>query len=291
MSVASGPFHEGEREVQRRAGVAQEAEAVGRIVSRSVTPAIARFLRMQRMAVASTLDAGGRPWASLFAGPAGFIEAVDDRLLRLAVQPSEADPLAGNLRARPELGLLVFDPRTRQRVRFNGRGLLAPEGVFLLADQVYGNCPKYIQKRMLVAEVGVEEAAPVRSSTLDERQQFWVAGADTFFIASYHPDGGADASHRGGNPGFVRVLDAQRIAFPDYAGNNMFNTLGNLVGYPRAGLLFVDFGSGDLLQLTGRTELRFESGREVVFEVEEVIDRRGASPLRWELLEYSPTNP
>ncbi|MFI5168838.1 MAG: pyridoxamine 5'-phosphate oxidase family protein [Vicinamibacterales bacterium] len=58
-------------------------------------------------------------------------------------------PLTANLRERPELGLLVIDPRTRRRLRFNGRGLLSPDGVFLLADEVYGNCPKYIQARTI----------------------------------------------------------------------------------------------------------------------------------------------
>jgi len=264
---------------------------VGSIVSTSLTPAVARFLDRQRLAVASTLDAAGRLWASLLTGPAGFLQPMDDRMLRVAAAPPESDPLAANLRARPELGLVVLDPRTRQRVRLNGRGLMAAEGIFLLADQVYGNCPKYIQKRRLVGEAMPATTPPARSAQLDDRQRAWIADADTFFIASFHPEGGADASHRGGRPGFVRVLDPGRIAFPDYPGNNMFNTFGNLIGYPRAGLLFLDFESGDLLQLTGRTELRLEGERAVVFEIEVAIERPGASPLRWELVETSPANP
>ena len=237
--------------------------SVGRIVARTITPAVTRFLATQRMAVASTLDGAGRPWASLLAGPAGFIQAVDNRLLLLAVAPAVGDPLAANLQARPELGVVVFDPRTRQRVRFNGRGLLAPQGVFLQTEQVYGNCPKYIQRRRLLAEVPMAPLAPVRLPRLEERHRAWIASADTFFIASFHPEGGADASHRGGRPGFVRVNDASHLEFPDYAGNAMFNTLGNLVSYPRAGLLFLDFAAGGVLQLTGRTELRLEGERTV----------------------------
>jgi len=291
MSVLTGPFHAGEREVQRRVGVAEEAEAVGRIVARTITPAVTRFLAMQRMAVASTLDGAGRPWASLLAGPAGFIQAVDNRLLLLAVAPAGGDPLVANLQARPELGVVVFDPRTRQRVRFNGRGLLAPQGVFLQTEQVYGNCPKYIQRRRLLAEVPMAPLPPVRLPRLEERHRAWIASADTFFIASFHPEGGADASHRGGRPGFVRVSDASHLEFPDYAGNAMFNTLGNLVSYPRAGLLFLDFAAGGVLQLTGRTELRLEGERTVAFEVDEAIETPGANPLRWERLDSSPSNP
>jgi predicted pyridoxine 5'-phosphate oxidase superfamily flavin-nucleotide-binding protein len=271
--------------VQRRAGVSQEAEAVGRIVSPSITAAMARALGTQRMAVAASLDANERPWASLLTGPAGFIQVVDKVLLRLAVQPDELDPLGANLRRRPELGLLVIDPRTRQRLRLNGRGMLADDGIFLRADAVYGNCPKYIQTRRIVADSEPRAASAERMSALDARQRSWIASADTFFIASFDADGGADASHRGGPPGFVRVLDARRLAFDDRPGNNLFNTLGNLVRNPRAGLLFVDFGSGDVLQLTGRTELRFGPKRTVVFEMEEGVARARASALRWERVE------
>jgi predicted pyridoxine 5'-phosphate oxidase superfamily flavin-nucleotide-binding protein len=243
------------------------------------------------MAVAASLDEEGRPWASLLTGPAGFIQAADDRLLRLATTPPAGDPLATNLRARPELGLLVIDPRTRRRLRFNGRGLLSSDGLFLLVDQVYGNCPKYIQKRRLLVVSEEEAGATLRSSSLDARTRALVAGADTFFIATWHPGGGADASHRGGRPGFVRVLDDQTLEFPDYPGNNMFNTLGNLVGHPRAGLLFVDFEHGDLLQLTGRARIRSEPETAIRVVLEEVRTTAGGSPLRFELVEPSPVNP
>jgi hypothetical protein len=69
----------------------------------------------------------------------------------------------------------------------------------------------------------------------------------------------------------------------------MFNTLGNLVGHPRAGLLFVDFATGDVLQITARA--RVEPGFEVRLDVEEVRETRAASPLRFRLLEYSPAIP
>ncbi len=288
---APGPFHSGEVLVQRSAGVEQEAQAVGRIVDSVISPAVRRFLAVQRMAVAASLDEDGRPWASLLTGSPGFLQPLDDHLVRIVTVPASDDPLATNLLARPELALLVLDPRTRQRVRLNGRGLRASADIFLLTDQVYGNCPKYIQKRRLASEVPGPRGYASQSRHLDARQRAWIARADTLFIASFHPAGGADASHRGGNPGFVRVLDARRLALPDYPGNNMFNSLGNVAVYPRAGLLFVDFESGDLLQLTGSAELRLRSERELIFEVEAALATLGGSPLRWELLEYSPANP
>ena len=286
------PFHPGELELQQRAGVRQEAEAVGRGIGGRISAGAARFLQGQRLAVAASLEAGGRVWASLLTGPPGFAAAVDEETLRLAARPLAGDPLAGNLAARPELGLLLLDPRTRQRMRFNGRGLLAEEGLFLLVDQVYGNCPKYIQRRALGREASEAppSEAPARvpqvSAGLSAGQQERLRKADTLFVASFHPAAGADASHRGGLPGFVHVSGPNELAFPDYPGNGMFNTLGNLLAYPRAGLLLVDFENGDVLQLSGAA--RVGADFSVRFEVESVRETPGASPLHFSLLELSP---
>jgi len=286
----SSPFHAGELELQRRAGVEDEARAVGRIIGSRIPAGAGRFLGSQRFAVVASVAADGRVWASWLHGPPGFLAAVDDQLIRLAARPLPGDPLEANLAARPELGLLVLDPSTRQRMRFNGRGLPTPEGTFLLVAQAYGNCPKYIQRRALEADAPCGAApAPLVSTRLSERQQTWIRAADTFFIASFHPQGGADASHRGGLPGFVRVSGPNRLAFDDYPGNAMFNTLGNLAAHPQAGLLFVDFSTGDLLQLAGRACVSPDFS--LSCEVDSVRETAAASPLRYRLVEYSRAIP
>ena len=282
-------FHSGERAVQRRAGVADEARAVGRGIGRTLTPPVARFLARQRLAVAASLDGEGRVWASLLTGPAGFLSATDPGRLSIAAPPIPGDPLGPNLAARSDVGLLVIDPQTRQRMRFNGQARLAMDRLSLDLRQVYGNCPKYIQLREAEADALAEPEAPRVTSRLDARQRATIGNADTLFIASFHPEGGADASHRGGFPGFVRVIADDQLAFPDYPGNAMFNTLGNLAEYPQAGLLFVDFATGDVLQVSGR--VRVEPDFAVRLDLDEVRETRAASPLRFRLLEYSPAIP
>src|SRR6185436_2252846 len=142
----------------------------------------------------------------------------------------KGDPLAENLKAAGPAGVLVIDPSTRGRMRFNGRGNLLDEGLFVNVTQVYGNCPKYIQRRREEPDgpAVIDEAASI-TRTLDSRQRAWIGSADTFFIGSLHPEAGADASHRGGLAGFIRVEGPARLSFPDYRGNAMFNTLGNLL--------------------------------------------------------------
>jgi uncharacterized protein len=124
-------FHSGEVEIQRRLDTRDDAERVGQIIASEIPQQLAPILAIQRLAVAASLDAHRRPWASLLTGPAGFMVAIDEHLLRLAVSPHLDDTLVANLGAHPDLGILAFDPRTRRRLRFNGRGRLAPEGLFL----------------------------------------------------------------------------------------------------------------------------------------------------------------
>ena len=165
----------------------------------------------------------------------------------------------------------------------NGRGLLEGGRIFLTLQQAYGNCPKYIRSR-LVEPVVDGELLRHRATLLDARQQAFIARADTLFVASYHPQGGADASHRGGDPGFVSVLGPGALSFPDYPGNNMFNTLGNIQAEPRVGLLFLDFEVGGTLQLTGRASIEWKpqaapspAGERAVvrFELDQALETRG----------------
>jgi uncharacterized protein len=282
-------FHRGERELQRQAGVSEMARAVAAGIGSRVSPAAARFLAGQRLAVASSVDARGRVWASLLAGRPGFLETVDPGTLRIVAEPVAGDPLADSLAQESPLGLLVIDLRTRQRLRFNGRGRRFYGGLLLSVQQAYGNCPKYIQLRQREPD-SPTPPGPVRvQERLDRRQRAWIESADTLFIASLHAEAGADASHRGGFPGFVRTLGPRRLAFPDYPGNAMFNTLGNLRACPSAGLTFVDFARGHVLQLSGRASV--QADLRVVFDVLEARETPHALRLRFGRVEYSPSNP
>jgi hypothetical protein len=196
----------------------------------------------------------------------------------------------------------VIDLATRRRMRVNGRVERGASPIRVAVDECFANCPKYIQQRELVTES--RAAAPDPSSrqvpALSIAQQLRIARADTFFIASGHGATGLDASHRGGAFGFVEVLDERHLAWPDYAGNSMFQTLGNLETDPHAGLVFADFATGDLLQLIGRARVDFDPARAakfagaeriVDFEIDAVRETRAALPLRSYAVEASPYNP
>lgn len=299
----SGPYHAGERAVHARLGVEWQADRVGGIIRSDMPPALQAFLRQQPFAVVASADPQGSAWASLLSGRPGFLEARDEHTLRIDAMPAPGDPLGANLERGTDLGMIAIDPATRRRVRLNGSVVGRDKGALLLRTrQVYGNCPKYIQARRMdpLALDAAARADVLRTGALTPPQRDWIAAADTFFIASRHPEAGADASHRGGMPRFVRVPDEGRLRFPDYPGNLMFNTLGNLVANPAVGLLFLDWGRGRTLQVTGTAAIDWDPasaaefpGAERVVEVRihAVVEIAGATPFRWTLLDYSPFNP
>jgi uncharacterized protein len=313
-SDPDSPFHAGEQAVQQRVGVRDKIEQFGRRMFRDHMPDQHRELFAQLpMLLVGSVDPAGRPWASMLVGVPGFISTPNDSLLRVAALPAPVDPLHAQLAVGAALGVLGIEPHTRRRNRVNGHvAHVGSDDFSLRVDQSFGNCPKYIQARMphWVAEPSAlsrAQAVERQAQTLAPAARRLVQSADTFYIASSvarigadHPADGVDVSHRGGKPGFVHLGDENGrsvLTIPDFVGNFMFNTLGNLVAHPLAGLLFTDPDNGDLLQLTGRAEIVWDGPQVQVFDgaqrllriiVDEALWRPGAVPLRWSAPQLSP---
>lgn len=254
---------------------------------------------------AAAADEQGWPVASVLSGAPGFVQSPDPATLRIGALPGTGDPAAAGLVVGREVGLLGLDFTTRRRNRANGRlEAAAADGLTIRIAQSFGNCPQYIQTRHPTAVARLLSPAPApveRFDGLNDTARALIAAADTFFVASRsRPEvgagGGLDMSHRGGRPGFVGV-HGDTLAIPDFRGNRFFNTLGNLLGDPRAGLLFIDFASGDLLQLQGRAAIDWTpdgtgpAGAERLWrvKVERGWRRRGAFPFAWTFGDYAPT--
>ena len=291
-------YHEGELAVQARAGFGDRAAKIGTGIRDYVMPGAADFLRERAFAVVGAADAARQMWASPLTGPPGFIDAADRRLVRIAALPALGDPLREAFTEETSVGMIAIEFASRQRFRVNGIARRRGDAIEIAVAQAYGNCPQYIQVRERQREsVAPTVTAPRISLRLEQRHREWIARADTFFIATSHPRAGADASHRGGLPGFVAVQADDRLAFPDYPGNTMFNTIGNLEVNPHAGLLFIDFETGSTLQLSGRARAvwdrdrvaKFDGAERIVeFAIDRVIELAGAIPWRWKLIAYSP---
>ncbi|MBO0767460.1 MAG: pyridoxamine 5'-phosphate oxidase family protein [Solirubrobacterales bacterium] len=297
-------FHAGEQAVQRRAGVQDAAAKLGaQMISPTIDPDLADFLAEQPFVVAASSDPAGHVWASPLSGPPGFAHAIAADQLAIETPLDPADPLATALAAGPTpVGLVVLEPMSRSRIRLNGTAHSSPDGLRVQLREVFGNCPKYIQRRYPRALTDPDTPAGGRiSDRLDNGQRALLASADTFFVASRHRERGDDASHRGGRPGFVQVAtDGRSLTFPDYQGNNMFQTLGNLSVDPAIGLLFIGWDTGRTVQLTGSAQIVWDDSRLAAWpkaqrlvdvSLAQIIDRPSGSPFRWELVEAHRLNP
>ncbi|MFI1837731.1 pyridoxamine 5'-phosphate oxidase family protein [Streptomyces olivaceoviridis] len=292
-----GVFHAGSRALQDQTGVRDRADHVGRSLGQDIKPVAAAFLEQQPLLIVGAADLGtGRVWASALTGAPGFVRATGPRRIAVEadtagwVRSTMADPQPDD--GPPRVGTIALDPRTRRRMRLNGRLHPTATGFTVEADQVFSNCPRHIQRRESYETVDRTPGTPRHLTELGDGEAGFIRSADTFFLATVH-GAGADASHRGGNPGFVEVTSPRELTWPDYPGNAMFLSLGNLRTDPRAGLLFLDWETGTTLQLTGeaRTEFAPDGARTVRFTLTEAVCTPAALPLRWSAPEYSPANP
>ncbi|MHB8455225.1 MAG: pyridoxamine 5'-phosphate oxidase family protein [Acidiferrobacterales bacterium] len=274
--------------------------ALGEQVIRTFMPEQHRafFAKLPFVIVGNT-DVAGQPWASLLANPPGFISSPDARHLLICARPTTADPIRETLIMGAHIALLGIEQHTRRRNRMNGVvEHISDNGLLIAVKQSFGNCPKYIQARQ-AEYMNTEGIGTVHTATaLNERTRQMVSRADTLFIATDHPGShlgttrshGADVSHRGGRPGFVRVDGDNTLTIPDFSGNRFFNTLGNIKLNPRAGLLFIDFESGDMLYIAADAAIIFDSPELDAFVGAERLLRLrirhvrhvvGSLPIRW----------
>ncbi|MFT0183226.1 pyridoxamine 5'-phosphate oxidase family protein [Pseudomonas benzopyrenica] len=290
-------WHAGETLIQECLGVRERMAALGPRVIRSFMPDQHRqFFAQLPFVILGSVDAEGAAWATILAGQPGFLASPTPTTLDIAAHLSAEDPVTPGLGDGAAMGLLGIELHTRRRNRMNGTLSVTAQGLRVTVDQSFGNCPRYIQLRDLsvVHAPGPPPIASVENlACLDADARALIAGADTFFVASYADQQGqrrVDVSHRGGKPGFVRVGAEDLLTIPDFNGNLFFNTLGNVVANGRTGLLFVDYEHGDLLQLSGTAEVLFDSPEIAAFDGAErlwafrprrIVRRRAALALRW----------
>ena len=259
----SGVFHAGELEIQRRAGASDVAARNGGIVRNQIVSGAIPFLARQSMIVVGREDRSGQLWTTMLFGEPGFITAPEPAELVIDLGSAfddPDDPALSNVIANDRLGLVAIELESRRRLRVNGRLTEAGERrLRLQVEESYPNCPKYINRRKLEVASTTEQDSrrTVREGIdLDDPElRATLTDADTFFVASIHPERGLDASHRGGEPGFLEI-DGNLITVPDFKGNGMFNTLGNFAADPRAAVVIPDFERGLLLQITGEARVR-----------------------------------
>lgn len=281
------PWHDGETTMQK----AMRAPTGHNPTIQTLSPQLANHLQVAPLIALGTLDKQGRPWTTLWGnGDKGFAQPMGQGVMGIRTPVvGKHDPVVEELfgtEANGEIvreegkgkmvGGLTIDLETRKRVKLYGRmaaGALGPrkedevtgkeevvvEAQFVVKiEQSMGNCPKYINKKAIVAGTSkpeiVEEGVKLGPKALELLEK-----ADMFFISSSQGMEDMDTNHRGGPPGLVRVVsnDASGavIVYPEYSGNRLYQTLGNFKVNPKAGMCIPDYETGDMLYLTGDTTI------------------------------------
>ncbi|EFY91243.1 hypothetical protein MAC_02670 [Metarhizium acridum CQMa 102] len=281
-------------------------------------------VRQSPLVALGTLDDDGRPWTSIWGGERGFAAPVAEGVLAFnSAVDMRHDPVFQALWTnrghdgivRPNDGrgkmmsALSIDLETRDRVKLGGvmvAGAVANKGAVqaaMVVTESLGNCPKYLNKKEIVrhdpggAQL-VSDALPLPKEALDLLYK-----ADNFFVSSTNGET-MDTNHRGGRPGFVRVARNEgsqvELVYPEYSGNRLYQTLGNLKVNPVVGVVIPDYDTANVLYLTGRADILV--GREaasllartqlaVKVTVSAARFVRAGLPFRGVQGEYSPYNP
>jgi predicted pyridoxine 5'-phosphate oxidase superfamily flavin-nucleotide-binding protein len=116
---------------------------------------------------------------------------------------------------------------------------------------VYNDGNRRLQDRFDTRRLADRIEERIVHTVIDEDDRAFIEGRDMFFIATADAEGRPQCSYKGGDPGFVRVLDERTIAFPVYDGNGMYLTAGNALVNPHVGLLFIDFERRRRVRLNG----------------------------------------
>ncbi|WNV11768.1 pyridoxamine 5'-phosphate oxidase family protein [Tardiphaga sp. 709] len=288
--------------MQRALGVAERMESRGRQVVRDhLTGQHREFFAGLRYLVLGAVDGQGLPWSTLREGSVGFIRVENERTLHIEADERLLDPAQSGLSNGNAVAALGIQLDTGRRNRANGWIVESSRNGFDIGiEHSFGNCAKHIRLRdHLPLQAGsppVNERAEFFRA-LEGRHIAMIGRADTFFVASYceRKDGArqVDVSHRGGCPGFIDVSRNGWLTIPDYAGNNFFNTLGNVLVTGKAGLTFPSFENGTLLQMTGDAEVNLNSGSSIRsrgaertwrFRPRKIVERSDAFSFRLKLV-------
>lgn len=302
-------FSQGELYVQQLAGEDKIAQKrIPMAINNQLNDFSAEYLEYQLLFNITSIDQDNRVWISMLSGKPNLIKVIDFSTISidktLITSPSD-DVFYKNIRHNKNVGLLFLDWETRKRYRLNGRIKEEKDNLIINIQETYGICHKYIQRRSFKYTNPNTPSIPssLKGIEIMDIHKLLIENANTFFLGTCGLNKKVDASHKGGKPGFVKFINNNTIKIPDYSGNSMFNSLGNIHENPSSGLIFIDYKENKILQLTGRGEIKFNqtnkedlvhsgnTGRFWLFKIDDWIWTENFNQINWDFIDYSPFNP
>lgn len=275
------PWNEGEVLMQRLLRVPE----MDNPTSTMLTPQASFMLQRGPLLAVGTLDKQLRPWTTLWGGSAGFSTPIGGNMIGTrTLVDSEHDPVVQALVGDAKDGEMIqvegdgklisgltFDLMTRKRVKLAGTMVAgtvtqvaveageAPEQkqsqiqLVTKINESLGNCPKYLNQYEIRPALVTSKVKHIGSALSDEGRAL-ISKCDSFFLSTT-TQVDMDTNHRGGSPGFVRVISPTQIVYPEYSGNRLYQSLGNMKINPKVGITFPNLETGDVLYITGTAEV------------------------------------
>lgn len=300
-------YHAGQLAIQKKTG---EEEIANRRLPKfqsTLHERSVRFIERQVLAFLGSEDASGDIWISLLVGERGFIHIPSLKEVKFdlsKVISNQSDIFFKNIETNPIVGLLFHEAAKRSRYKAWGIARKEEDQVSFDITMGYKSCPKFIQREKIEVPEDSKSVSPAyqNGTTLGTSEREWISSAHTFFIATQTKKGEIETSHKGGNPGFIEIQENGVLRIPDYFGNSIYNTLGNIYENPKAALLFVDYKKGETLQITGKAALEFDqnsaddlhksgdTGRFLTFETKQWIRTKDHHKVNTRFVDFSKFN-
>lgn len=192
---------------------------------------------------------------------------------------------AGNLRADDPISEVTEQVPIESNDQVGKTGSVQ---LVLHITQSLGNCPKYLNKKTIRSYPKARPRLAFESALLNEEAVAHVHAADLFFIASRGPED-MDCNYRGGPPGFVRVQQhtdtpqprSSVLVWPEYSGNNLYQTLGNIMHDPKVGIVIPNLTNGNVLYLSGHAEILVDRAASTVIQKSKLAVRLTVTAARF----------
>ncbi|WP_121626815.1 pyridoxamine 5'-phosphate oxidase family protein [Poseidonibacter antarcticus] len=250
-------FHEGEYHIQEIMGVRKSSDTLSSMIKDNIPPIASKFLKDLNFCIITISTKKDDLFTYTVYNHNNFIEIVNQSQISINLENHSYIPKEFYNIKNINIGMIGLNFEKAMRIRINGKGKIKSNKLYLSIDEIYSNCPKHIKRRVLQEDTKILENQTIQKGRkLNEEIINIISNIDTFFIATSHKEKGLDVSHKGGNKGFLKVLETNQLAFKDVPGNNLYNTIGNIYTNPNINIFFIDFKNYDTYHIKGIASIK-----------------------------------
>ena len=250
-------FHEGEYHIQEIMGVRKSSDTLSSMIKDNIPPIAAKFLKDLNFCIITISTKKDDLFTYTVYNHNNFIEVLNQSQITINLENHSYIPKKFYNIENINIGMIGLNFEKAMRIRINGKGQIKSNKLYFSIDEIYSNCPKYIKRRVLQKNTkNLEKQTIQKEKILNEKIINIISNIDTFFIATSHKEKGLDVSHKGGEKGFLKVIQTHQLSFEDVPGNNLYNTIGNIYTNPNINIFFIDFKNNNTYHLKGIANIK-----------------------------------